>query len=722
MTPSFLQSQTRVLQASRKSNLAFSFLSLKGESRKAMVVFYDYCRWVDDIVDDTKQSTEAKKEQLNFCRAEMERCYSKEIIPGSPLGQKMKGIITRFLLPKTLLLAIIEGVSQDLTTLRYATFEELRQYCYKVASAVGLVSVKIFGCEEPSSSLFAENLGYALQLTNILRDVVEDYQRYGRIYIPQEELKAFHVEEKDLVDPSLHGGCRQLFRLQYFRAKHFFNKAYRLVPVKEREKLKASLIMAAFYEAILDKIASQHFILTKKKVYLSIGEKGRLFRKTMKSLKRDPKGLLPSGKVAVWGGGVAGMVTAVELAYRGFEVTLFEARSYLGGRAHSFTDRSSGIVLDNGAHVLMGGYPYFFQFLKRLGLEKKVKGQKRLALSFCLERRRIFLKAFPLSAPWHLLGAILCFKGLTGRDRWAAIQFCFCLRKPAVQSVQDWLVREKQTEGIIQKLWRPFCLAALNEEPAFASALLFYNVLKGSLLGKARDSGIYVNTVPLGDLFLPEVGWFLQGSEGCIHLGQQVKRIETNGSRVKGFHTASGAFCQADYYVSALPWYSLAPLLEDSHWKRKMNSLRCSPILSIYLLCDRALFSDSFVGFLDSPIHWMFDRSCLLSVEKKEHSHLYAITVSAAGEQMNVTHREILARVERELIRFFPAAEKMQIKQYWVLKRKDATFRAAPGVERPGAKTPWENCFLAGDWTDTGLPATLEGAAKSGFEVAKILS
>ncbi|MEM9227277.1 MAG: squalene/phytoene synthase family protein, partial [Verrucomicrobiota bacterium] len=246
------------VQARKKSNLAFTFMSLEPERREAMAVFYDFCRIVDDIADDPDRPDDWKQQQLDAWRADIEACFRSQ--PGPlTLAAELQPIIHRYEVKKEDLLAIIDGVGMDIGGARFQTFRDLQRYCYGVASAVGLVSIRIFGCTHPQTPAFAEALGYALQFTNILRDVVEDRVEMGRVYLPQDELAAFGLTEDDLLDPAQNPACERLFRLCYYRCKHFFNQARRLLPASERQNLKAALVMGAFYEDILEKIAAGGF-------------------------------------------------------------------------------------------------------------------------------------------------------------------------------------------------------------------------------------------------------------------------------------------------------------------------------------------------------------------------------------------------------------------------------------------------------------------------------
>ncbi len=716
------------LSARKQSNLAFSFLSLDPERKAAMGAFYDFCRTVDDVADEPGATDAEREAELQGWRDDLAACYRGEA-PGRAAA--LAPVIQRFGVEQAHLLAIIDGCAMDIGFRTFAGFRDLQKYCYGVASAVGLCCVRIFGCTHPRIDAYAEALGYALQFTNILRDVVEDYHEMGRVYLPQDELAAFGVANDDLAAPADNENCRRLFRLQYFRAKHFFNQARRLLPESERQNLKAALIMAAFYEDILEKIADGGFRLTTQRVRLSKTRKFRLLWRTMRGLKKPlaPKHL--PGTVAVWGGGVAGLSAAIDLAREGFTPTVYEARANPGGRAHSLKDAATGLTLDNGQHIVMGCYKEFLSFARHLGIEHKLETQEGLTVPYVSPGGRwSVLQAADLPAPLHLLAGLMRFGELSPRDRFDIMRFGTVLRvgaKPRPdETAGDWLRRHGQSDGTMRALWEPFCVAALNETLATASAQLLYETLKRSLFGTAEDAKIILSKVGLTELFLPEAQLYLKAIGGDLVCNAQVAGIEAEGKTLKSFSTKAGPV-EADLYVSALPWTALRGLLpEGSGLREKVGKIPSASILSIHLLCDTKLFDGreaAFVGLLDSSIHWVFDRSETLPPEHDGHC-LYAVIVSAAGDWMELKSAEIVEKLQAELCRFFPAAEGMKIVRNLVYKSRDATFAAHPSTEplRPAAdETPWENFLLCGDWTATGLPATLEGAALSGQRLAVIL-
>lgn len=716
------------VEARRQSNLAFSFFWLNPEQRAAMSVFYDFCRVVDDIADDTAAPAETKAAALNAWRADLDAIATGQA-PQLALAKELAPVVARFGVSVQNLHDIVNGVAHDLEPREYANFEELRQYCYGVASAVGLVSIRIFGCRDPRCPEFAETLGYALQLTNILRDVVEDKRTYGRVYLPSDEMAAFGVTAEQLAEPTAHPACARLFHLQYFRAKHYFNKARRLLPASDRQNLQAALMMAAFYEDILEKIACCGFQLTEQRVRVSKFRKVRLAVGVWLDLKKPLPSLAPPAQVAVLGAGVAGLSAALTLAEQGFAVDVYEAKNFPGGRASSLRDVPSGLTLDNGQHIVMGCYHAFLRLLSRLNTRDRLAESAGLDVAYVApEGQWSKLSAANLPAPFHLLAGLWNFSALNFADRVAIMKLGISLQfgaPPAEnETVANWLQHHGQTPGAIRALWEPFCLAALNEPLATASARLLWETLRRSLFGAKSDSAIFFSRVGLSDLFRPEAEIYLRATGGSLRYGAQIGHLKIENEKVRA-ETSKGETITADYYISALPWGAARSLLPaDSPLAVQIAKIQPAGILNIHLLCDQKIFDAPFAGLLDSPFHWVFDRTDHLPPERRGKEFLYAVTMSAAGEEwLSRKSEDILTAVKMELARYFPAIREARFLRELVIKTKDATFAARPDAEpaRPGPHTPWKNFFLAGDWTNTGLPATLEGAALSGEAAARAI-
>ncbi len=712
---------SEAITQSSKSNLALSFASLPEAERRAMSIFYAFCRVVDDVADSTELPVEEKRRQLGLWREEIRRAYLDQ--PLTPLGRELGQVIQTYLIAPTPLGEILDGVEMDLAISRYPNFELLSTYCYRVASAVGLVSIDIFGCRHPRTRDYAVALGMAFQLTNILRDVKKDAS-FGRIYLPQDEMAAFGVTDDDIFAGRCTEKMRQLFRFQYLRACHYFEKAHRLMVPSDRPKLLAAEIMREVYEGLLHKIGRRDFDVMRQPVKLGkLDKMWRVMRAKARENRAPARPPAPK-KVVVLGAGYAGLAAASELILRGHDVTLIEGRALLGGRAHSFTEMKTGQVLDNGQHILMGCYSETLGLLRQLGVEDRLFSPTRLDVPYFSEKGRSSLTA-RLPAPLHLLSALLGFGELSAGDKWAATNLALRLRvggEPGEnESVAAWLARWKQTPNIIRAVWEPLCIAALNEPVATASARLFATVIRRSFLGGAKDSTILLSRAGLSELFAPEVRRLLEMCRSEVRLQNPVESLRFKGTTLEEIELGHGEVVRPQAVISALPWHVLRGLLPaESKLAAACRQIGDAPIVSLHLWLDRPILNEPFVGFLDSPVHWVFDRDRIHGPDV-EHGHVVTAVVSGARDLVDLSSAALEELTLREMRRFLPEARAAQVLHRMVYKARSATFAATPEAEplRPGATTEWSNLWLAGDWTATGLPATIEGAVLSGRRAAR---
>ena len=268
-----------------KSNLALAFVSLGPERRRDITIFYAFCRVVDDIADSAKLSIVEKRERLTDWRQMLGASAPDEPL----LARDVRQLMAKYSLPPGMLEEIIAGVEMDLSIVRYPTFEELRVYCYRVASAVGLVSIEIFGYRNLRCREYAIDLGLALQMTNIIRDVWKDFQA-GRIYLPQEDLVRFHYSEADLAKRQYNEQFIQLMQFQASRAREFFSRAAAELPPEDRRAMAPAEIMRSIYRALLRRIELDNFRVFEKEYRLSKLEKaGRITAQLFKSFLNWPR-------------------------------------------------------------------------------------------------------------------------------------------------------------------------------------------------------------------------------------------------------------------------------------------------------------------------------------------------------------------------------------------------------------------------------------------------
>ncbi len=403
--------------------------------------------------------------------------------------------------------------------------------------------------------------------------------------------------------------------------------------------------------------------------------------------------------ILVLGGGVAGLSAAVELARRGFHPTLLEERHYLGGRAHSFRDVDTKEELDNGPHILMTCYRRTMHFLETIGTHSKLD---IIPASKVLFReppgRDVPLRGAGNPANWPAW--IRCWLALAGRPDWQRLDH---------RTVEQWLDGCGQPEKLRRLFHRPLALAALNQDPHKASAACWVGALRRMIVPGAGK--LVIPAVSLRELFVEKSRLYLEARGGVVKLNQRVEQLCVEAGRVRAVRTSDGKEWQADFYISALPprvlWRVLpeAVQTQDKSFST-IKDLSYSSICSVYLWMDHPLVKQEVTGCLDTRIQWIF--------QQKDPSSI-AVVISAADDLMNVPKEGILQMVCRDLTRLYPQFEYMRVLRAVIVKEKEATIDHTVGqmVRRPQCRTSLENLLLAGDWVQTGLPATIESAVQS---------
>jgi hydroxysqualene dehydroxylase len=442
---------------------------------------------------------------------------------------------------------------------------------------------------------------------------------------------------------------------------------------------------------------------------------------------------VPRPDVIVVGAGFAGLSAATALAERGARVLVLEGRPGLGGRATAFTDPQTGELVDNGQHALFGCYHETFRFLRRIGTEHLVQLDEALEIEY-LDRAgvRTRLKAAHLPSPWHLLAGLARWPALAWRDRLAAIRLGPALARAARrharglpldgaedESVERWLERHGQTPRLIEMLWDPLAVAALNQPPAVAAAAPFVRVLAQMFGGSRRDAAIGLPRVPLDALYaLPAADWLRAGgSEVRTHArariacdDERVSHVEVRGERL-----------EAPVVISTVPWHALDETLAPVPPSMReivaaAAATTSSPIVTVNLWLDRPVTDVPFVGLPGRTMQWVFDKRQAFGMHA---SHLSLVSSGAEA---------IVARANADLIELalsevregLPLAREARVVRATVVREKRATFSLAPGQPpRPPTVTPVTGLLLAGDWIDTGLPATIESAVVSGHWAAR---
>jgi hydroxysqualene dehydroxylase len=434
----------------------------------------------------------------------------------------------------------------------------------------------------------------------------------------------------------------------------------------------------------------------------------------------------------VIGGGFAGLSAAARLASRGRRVLVLEAKARLGGRATAFTDRETGDLVDNGQHVLLGCYTATFEFLREVGAVDNVRVQPQLAITMvdrAGRRSRLVCPALP--PPLHLLAGVLEWDGLDWRDKMASLRMAAPLRVAQRQlrggralaaspgeTVDAWLVRNGQTDRIREMLWHPLALAALNQDAAVAAAPPFARVLAEMFGSEPRAAAIALPTRPLHLMYAEPARQFVESHGGTVLTGMTARVVVAAG-RVEAVEAEGGRWT-APAVISAVPWFAVADLFQPPPPElggvlSRAAATASSPIVTVNLWFDRPVLDDPFIGLPGRDMQWVFDKRDLFG---ETASHLSLVS-SGASPLVSRTNPELVVAAHAELLEALPAIRSARLVRATVVREPRATFSLAPGQPpRPEAVTAIEGLFLAGDWTDTGLPATIESAVRSGHQAA----
>jgi squalene-associated FAD-dependent desaturase len=420
-------------------------------------------------------------------------------------------------------------------------------------------------------------------------------------------------------------------------------------------------------------------------------------------------------EVIVIGGGLAGLAAAAALGGAGYRVRLLESRPFLGGRATSYeTGHETGSeTIDNCQHILLRCCVNLMDFYGRLGVAGDITFHREFVF---IEPggRRSTMRAGKLPAPAHFTESFLGLKFLSLSEKLALTSGILAIRSESSRedldriTMQQWLEEKRQPARVIERFWRQILVSAINEELDRMAAAHAFQVFRLGFLARADSYEMGVPNVPLGELYGQEV-WRKVGNVE-ISLRTPVERIVMEGGEVRSVSVA-GEQLRADYYVCALPFERLAAAGLDLD----VSGFEHSPITGIHLWFDRPVTDLPHATLLDRTIQWMFNKNAGRYVQ---------LVVSASRSLVEMPRADVIALALRELSEFFPGVRDAKLEKSHVVKEIRATFSAAPGLEsrRPVARTAIRNLFLAGDWTRSGWPATMEGAVRSGYLAAEAVA
>ena len=738
------QSYTLCQRLARRaaSNFYFSFLLLPRDKRRGMAALYAFLRQVDDLADDESCDMVSRKQALETLRADLHAALAGQA--RQPVLLALADTVARFGIPEEYLTAVIDGVEMDLDHKLFETFEDLETYCYRVASVVGLACIHIWGFRGSQALEPARQCGLAFQLTNILRDLKEDAAR-NRVYLPQEDLRRFGYSIEQLKHCTVNKEFDELMQFEVVRAERFYQTAEQLEFQLDRDGRR----VLSGHDDHVSNAAGENKTPASRGVFAAypaqrLGKTAHRSRCGFQACFHDARptavrdGVVMSGpsdaapRVAIIGGGLAGLAAAVALADRGLHIELFEARRQLGGRTAAFRDPATGELVDHCQHVTLGCCTNFDDFCRRTGLSEFLRRDRTLHFIGPDGRRYDLAASRVLPAPLHLLPSLLRLKYLSWHDRLGIIRALRQLARwpanddPAGLTIDQWLRQHRQSENAIELFWTPVIVSALSETLDRVAVPPVRKVFVDAFLGHRQAYEMSVPTVPLAKFYGQRLEQWLAQHGVILRAECPVKQMLGDRGGIKELETGDGQRATFDMFVLAAPWRRVEELLSIELGAalpelQAAAQFESASITAVHLWFDRAITELPHAVLPGRMSQWVFNRGVFhFEAADQPPGHHYQVVISASNSLAQQSRDDIVEMVIRDLNSVWPAAG-AKLLQARVITEQHAVFSPRPGAERlrPPQRTGVPNLFLAGDWTATGWPATMEGAVRSGYLAAE---
>jgi len=442
-------------------------------------------------------------------------------------------------------------------------------------------------------------------------------------------------------------------------------------------------------------------------------------------------------QVVIVGGGLAGMAAATSLATRGLRVTLLEAKRRLGGRAGSYIDRDSGELIDHCQHVAMGCCTNYLDFCERVGIGGLFQRYETLHFFGPDGRRSDFRPSNWLPAPLHLLPALRGLRYLSSGSRRAIERAVLRLTRAADEdsassaTMLEWLRENRQPDEAIELFWAAVLVSALGDTLDRVSVPAAKKVFVDGFMAAQGASDVLVPRVSLGELYDVRAAERLREQGVEIRLGATVERVVISGGRVQGVELKGGEKLSAEFVLLSLPWRRAVELVDSSMRDElpelsQAAAIKPSPITGIHLWLDRAITDLPHAVLVGRLSQWVFARSerqsaDAVSNDSNDGGHYYQVVISGSHDLAGRDRTSVLEEVLGDLRAIWPAAHEAKVIRWQMVTEHESVFSMQPGIEalRPSQRTAVNGLLLAGDWTRTGWPATMEGAVRSGYLAAE---
>ncbi len=435
-------------------------------------------------------------------------------------------------------------------------------------------------------------------------------------------------------------------------------------------------------------------------------------------------------KVIIVGSGLSGLAAGIKLSASGHRVRILEQRSFPGGRTYSFRDRQSGDIVDNGQHLLLDCYTRTLKYLSIIGAQNLVRTEPELNIMFVHPKHgsahlRVSRKISPRAA---LIGGLSAYSFLSFSDRLKLLKIghqLFHADEKYLEgisglTVEEWLNKNKQSERLKKNFWYPFAISIMNESVDIASVEVFIRSMKLGIFDTKGPANIVTPLRGLSDVFITPAVTFISKNGGSVDCSRRMTDLITNGRKVTGVKLQNGESVTGDAFIVTGQPIHLEPVLKQAGVNYQ-DDISYTPIITCNIWFDREVDIPPRTGMIDTEFQWVFKKDNSFA-GNDGHGYL-SLVMSGARRYVAVGQKMLMNLALDELRACFPTLRDANVVHYQIIKERRATVSISPSVQkrRPGNHTQFDNAFIAGDWTQTHLPATIEGAIMSGFTAADLV-